>query len=131
MVIDYSKETNLNVKQAIDKLTTDLASHDWGVLSVIDVKKIFAEKLNLEYDEYTILDVCNPVLASEGLKINKQAGLIFPCKIIVYDNNGKTKISLYKPTAALSTAASLPEYDKLAQLALEAESGLEKIVDMQ
>ena len=131
MIIDYSKETNLNVKQAVDKLTDDLKSNGWGVLGVIDVKKIFSEKLNLEYDEYIILDVCNPNLASKGLGINKQAGLILPCKIIVYDDNGKTKVSLYKPTVALSTAASLPGYDELAKLAIEAENGLKKVVDMQ
>jgi len=44
MTIDYSKETNLNVKQAVDKLTDDLKSSGWGVLGMIDVKKIFAEK---------------------------------------------------------------------------------------
>jgi uncharacterized protein (DUF302 family) len=131
MKIDYSRETSLNVKKAVEKLTADLKSSGWGVLGVIDVKKIFSEKLNLEYDEYIILDVCNPVLASKGLRINKQAGLILPCKIIVYDDNGKTKVSLYKPTVALSTAVSLQGYDELANLAHEAEKGLKEIVDKQ
>jgi len=103
----------------------------WGVLSVIDVTKILAEKLKVEFDDYVILDVCNPVLAHRGLTINKQAGLILPCKIVVYSDKGRTKVSLYRPTVALSTASSLPGYDKLNTLANESEDALKKIIDMQ
>jgi len=119
------------VKSAVEKLTNDLKANAWGVLSVIDVKKIMLEKLNINYDDYVILDVCNPTLANKGLSINKQAGLILPCKIVVYADKGRTKVSLYKPTVALSTASSLPGYDKLRVLAIESEDGLKKIVDMQ
>ena len=58
--------------------------------------------------------------------INKQAGLILPCKIVVYSEKGKTKVSLYKPTVALGTASSLPGYDKLSKLAIEAEDGFKE-----
>ena len=130
-MIDYTKESKLSVKSAVEKLSEDLKANKWGVLSVIDVKKILAEKLKIEYDDYIILDVCNPGLAYQGLSINKQAGLILPCKIIVYSDKGKTKVSLYKPTVALSTASPLSGYDKLSKLAIEAEEGLKKIIDLQ
>ena len=130
-MIDYTKETKLGVKSTVEKLTEDLKTNKWGVLSVIDVKKILAEKLKVEYEDYIILDVCNPGLAYQGLTINKQAVLILPCKIIVYADKGKTKVSLYKPTVALSAASSLPGYDKLKQLAIEAEDGLKKVIDLQ
>jgi uncharacterized protein (DUF302 family) len=131
VTIDYTKETKLDVKSAVEKLTEDLMANKWGVLSVIDIKKILAEKLKIESDDYIILDVCNPGLAHQGLSINKQVGLILPCKIIVYSDKGKTKISLYKPTVALSTASTLAGYDKLSKLALEAEDGLKKVIDLQ
>ena|SRR5450759_3471013 len=131
VTIDYTKETKLDVKSAVEKLTEELMANKWGVLSVIDVKKILAEKLKIESDDYIILDVCNPGLAHQGLSINKQVGLILPCKIIVYSDKGKTKISLYKPTVALSTASTLAGYDKLSKLALEAEDGLKKVIDLQ
>lgn len=130
-MIDYTKESKLSVKSAVEKLSEDLKANKWGVLSVIDVRKILAEKLKIEYDDYIILDVCNPDLAYQGLSINKQAGLILPCKIVVYSDKGKTKVSLYKPTVALSTASSLSGYDKLSKLAIEAEEGLKKVIDLQ
>ena len=130
-MIDYTKESKLSVISAVEKLSEDLKANKWGVLSVIDIKKILAEKLKIEYDDYIILDVCNPGLAYQGLSINKQAGLVLPCKIIVYSDKGKTKVSLYKPTVALSTASSLSGYDRLSKLAIEAEEGLKKIIDLQ
>ncbi len=39
-MIDYTKESKLSVKSAVEKLTKDLMDNKWGVLSVIDVKKI-------------------------------------------------------------------------------------------
>src|SRR3990170_7721963 len=131
VMIDYTKESKMIVKSAVEKLTKDLMDNKWGVLSVIDVKKILAEKLKVEFDDYIILDVCNPDLAYRGLSINKQAGLILPCKIAVYADRGKTKVSLYNPTVALSTASSISGYDKLNRLAAEAEDALKRIVDMQ
>lgn len=74
--------------------------------------------MTIDYSRETNLDV-------------KQAGLILPCKIVVYEDNGKTKVSLYKPTVALSTVSSLSGYDELAKLAMEAENGLKKVMDMQ
>jgi uncharacterized protein (DUF302 family) len=130
-MIDYTKESKLNVNSAVEKLKKDLIDNKWGVLSVIDAKKILTEKLKVEFDDYIILDVCNPGLAHKGLTINKQAGLILPCKIVVYSDKGKTKVSLYRPIVALSTASSLPGYDKLKGLAVEAEDALKKIIDMQ
>ena len=130
-MIDYTKESKLNVNSAVEKLQKDLMDNKWGVLSVIDVKKILAEKIKVEFDDYIILDVCNPGLAYKGLTINKQAGMIIPCKIVVYSDKGKTKVSLYRPTVALGTAGSLQGYDKISVLAVEAEDELKKIIDMQ
>ncbi len=130
-MIDYSRETELDVKSAVEKLTKNLMDKKWGILSVIDVKKILAEKLKVGFEDYIILDVCNPGLAHKGLSINKQAGLILPCKIAVYSEKGRTKVSLYRPTVALSTASSLAGYDKLNKLAVEAENSLKEIIDMQ
>lgn len=41
-LIDYTRESKLNVYSAVEKLKKDLMENKWGVLSVIDVKKILA-----------------------------------------------------------------------------------------
>lgn len=49
---------------------------------------------------------------------------------MIDSDKGKTKVSLYKPTVALSTASSFSGYDKLSKLAIEAEEGLKKVIDL-
>ena len=88
-------------------------------------------KLKTDFEDYIIMDVCNPCLAYQGLSINKQAGMTLPCKMIIYPDKGKTKISLYKSTVAISTASYLSGYDKLNKLAIEAEEGLKKVIGLQ
>ncbi|MBU4220889.1 MAG: hypothetical protein KKA10_04575 [Euryarchaeota archaeon] len=41
-MIDYTKESKQNVNSAVEKLKKDLMDNKWGVLSVIDAKKILA-----------------------------------------------------------------------------------------
>ncbi len=51
-MIDYTRESKLNVNTAVEKLKKDLIDNKWGVLSVIDVKKILAENLGVASDDY-------------------------------------------------------------------------------
>ncbi|MDP3105227.1 MAG: hypothetical protein Q8M95_11555 [Candidatus Methanoperedens sp.] len=41
-MIDYTKESKQNVNSAVEKLKKDLMDNKWGVLSIIDAKKILA-----------------------------------------------------------------------------------------
>jgi len=110
-MIDYTKESKLNVKSAFEKLQKDLTDNKWGVLSVIDVKKILAEKIKVEFDDYIILDVCNPGLAYKGLTIKKQAGMIIHVRSWFIQIKARQGIPV-QTTVALGTAGSLSGYDK-------------------
>ncbi|MCL5067234.1 MAG: DUF302 domain-containing protein [Thaumarchaeota archaeon] len=99
--IGYTIEAAGQVAKVVDDLTQELKSRGYGVLSNIDVKKIIKDKIGEDMDDYTILDVCNPKYAKKALDAHKEAGLILPCKIVVSEDKGKTKVSLYRPTRAL------------------------------
>ncbi|HUV83906.1 MAG TPA: DUF302 domain-containing protein, partial [archaeon] len=57
---------------------------------------------------------CNPPLANEALKIEKEIGLLLPCNIIVYRNNGKTIISAIKPKEMFSIVEHKEELENIA-----------------
>lgn len=52
-------------------------------------------------DPYKVLEVCNPHEAKRVLDRNKMVGYCLPCKIVVYNDNGKTKIGMPKPTSLI------------------------------
>lgn len=61
------KTVDLTYAEAERKVRKELAKEGIGVLTEIDVRKKFAEKLQKEFRDYIILGACNPPLAYEAL----------------------------------------------------------------
>ncbi len=125
MSVEYARESRETVKSAVENLSRELAKRGFGVLSNIDVKKIIKEKLGQDMGEYVILDVCNPKHAKRAIDAHKEVGLILPCKIAVYEDKGKTRVSLYRPTKAVDVL----KFSDLDLLAQEVEGELKQAID--
>jgi len=97
----YTIETDQTIIQTIEKLELHLKEEKFGVLWHLDMQEKLGEKgVELE-QHYHILEVCNPVEAKRVLNENALIGYFLPCKITVYEEQGKTKIGLPKPTALI------------------------------
>ena len=89
----YSKDIESGLEDTEHKIRDALMDVGFGVLTEINMKDAFKEKLNLEYKNYKILGACNPTLAHEALDSESLIGILMPCNILVIDNeNGTTKI---------------------------------------
>jgi uncharacterized protein (DUF302 family) len=97
----YKKEVKLTYDQAVARVKEELAKEGFGVLTEVDVKATMKKKLNVEFDNYIILGACNPPFALKTLQITKDAGLMMPCNVVVYTENGKTFIETTLPTVLL------------------------------
>ncbi|OZM58049.1 hypothetical protein CIB95_00270 [Lottiidibacillus patelloidae] len=116
----YTVETNKTVTEAISSLEENLMKEKFGVLWNFDVKGKLNEK-GLEYDnEFTVLEVCNPKEAQRVLKEEILVGYFLPCKIVVYNEKGKTKIGMPKPSSLIE----MVDNQKLKEIALEIEERL-------
>lgn len=97
----YTIDTDQTTAQTIEKLERHLKEEKFGVLWHLDMQEKLREKgVELE-QRYHILEVCNPVEAKRVLSENAVVGYFLPCKIAVYEEQGKTKIGLPKPTALI------------------------------
>ncbi|MDN4067607.1 DUF302 domain-containing protein [Paenibacillus vini] len=97
----YTVETVKSIEVAIASLESNLKKEKFGVLWHLDLQQKLREK-ELDYDQkYNILEVCNPVEAKRILSDNALVGYFLPCKIIVYENQGQTKIGMPKPTSLI------------------------------
>ncbi|MCL5876057.1 MAG: DUF302 domain-containing protein [Candidatus Dependentiae bacterium] len=123
-MFDYSIETKLSVKEAVDKLQTRLKEKNFGILHIYNLKEIFESK-GIEFGEYQILSVCNPKFAKEALDTNFKAGALLPCKISVYDDNGTTRMLLLKPSEVIA----LLEDGRLNSMAKKIEEILVGVVN--
>lgn len=97
----YTVETAKSPEQTIADLQENLKDEKFGILWQLDMKEKLNEK-GVDFDQtYHILEVCNPVEAKKVLSENSLVGYFLPCKIVVYDEEGTTKIGLPKPTALI------------------------------
>ena len=93
MKYSYSKDIESGLKDTEHKIRAALTDVGFGVLTEINMREAFKEKLNLEYKNYKILGACNPTLAHEALENESFIGILMPCNILLIDNeNNSTKI---------------------------------------
>ena len=90
MKYSYSKNIKSNFKQAEEKARKALMNVGFGVLTEINMKDAFQQKLDLDYKNYKILGACNPTLAHEALESESLIGILMPCNILVIDNEDQT-----------------------------------------
>lgn len=94
----YTVETDKTMEKAIQSIEENLKHEQFGVLWQFDIQKTLQNK-GLEFDDpFVVLEVCNPNEAQNILSKNKMVGYFLPCKVVVYEEEGKTKIGMPKPT---------------------------------
>lgn len=93
----------------------ELSKEGFGILTEIDVKKKFAEKLHKEFRDYLILGACNPPMAFEALSSEVNIGALLPCNVVIYSmDDGRTAVMVMNPVAALAMIGN-PRIDEIAQ----------------
>lgn len=121
----YTKEAAMSVEEAIGRLEDSLKEEKFGILWSVEMKEKLQEK-GVEFDgNFVILEICNPQEAKKVLEEESLASYFLPCKIVVYEDDGQTKIGMPKPTALIS----MLENDRLKGVAEDIESRLVKCID--
>ncbi|MDH3291134.1 MAG: DUF302 domain-containing protein [Gemmatimonadota bacterium] len=100
----FSVEIPVAFDQAVARTREELAKEGFGVLTEIDVKGTFKQKLDVEFRPYVILGACNPPLAHQALAEERDIGLLLPCNFIVYasDQPGRSVVAAIDPVRQLA-----------------------------
>ncbi len=122
--MQYVIETNKSADQAAIDLEAAVKRHNFGVLHVHNLKETLKNKGFDLPNECRILEICNPKQAIAVLAEDMSMNMALPCRVSVYEEAGKTKIGMIRPTALLQ---SLSRSEALMRVAEEVER---KIIDM-
>src|SRR6266568_2880781 len=115
----FGKTVDMPYAKVEQSVREELTKEGFGVLTEIDVKNKFAEKLQKEFRDYIILGACNPHFAYEALGREVNLGTLLPCNVVVYArDDGKTAVMVMDPVAALSMIGN-PEITEIAKQVAE------------
>ena len=125
---DYEISVILNedYDTVVTKTIKALKEEGFGVLTEINVKKTFKEKLDVEFERYVILGACNPPFAKKALDFEREIGLLLPCNVIVQElqENKTTKVAAIDPEK-MFTIIGNPEVEPIAK---EVKTKLQRVI---
>jgi uncharacterized protein (DUF302 family) len=108
------------------RITEALAKEGFGILWEIDVKETLKKKLDADFRKYVILGACNPKLAHRGLTAELPLGLLLPCNVCVWEEDGgDSAVAVLRPDLMAKIAAN----PALEPIAREAEERLRRALD--
>ena len=120
----FKLSTTKTVTEAAADLRAAVEAHYFGVMHVHDLKATMA-KQGVEFaHECLILEVCQPQQAKQVLEGNMSISTALPCRISIFEEEGKTVLATLKPTTLLA----MFEVPKLEQVAREVETIIIKIM---
>lgn len=120
----FRTRVDLPYEQAVEKVVAALKEEGFGVLTEIDVQATLQQKLAATFRKYMILGACNPPLAHQALQTELEIGLLLPCNVIVYEENGGSVVSIADPLAMLAIANN-PAVEPVAR---EAQARLQRVI---
>ena len=84
-------------EEAIARVREAFKEEGFGVLTEMNVQKTLHEKIGLEMDPYTILGMCNPLLASRAIAAEPNIGLFLPCNVLVARRGDLVEVNAQDP----------------------------------
>lgn len=102
-----------------------LGQEGFGVLTEINVRDMFHQKLNLSFPRYTILGVCNPEYAHQALDLDRDFGLLLPCNVVVYEQGEGSVVEAIDPIAQLAVTGN----KDLQDVAVTVKEKLQDVID--
>lgn len=103
-----------------------LKGEGFGIITEIDIRRTFKEKIGADFRPYTILGACNPKLAFEALQLEDKVGTMLPCNVVVQQiDSGTTEVAAIDPVASMQAIDNA----KLKEAAQEVRNRLTRAID--
>ena len=122
----FSRRVDAPFDAAVARIREALQKEGFGVLTEIDVRATLKKKLDVDFRKYVILGACNPSFAYKALTEELEIGLLMPCNVIVYENDGGGST-----VAAMdaSMMASVTGNDRLSEVSTAVNEKLRRAIE--
>ena len=107
------------------RLEKACASHKFGIIGIVDIREKMRNKGLVFGPACKIYEVCNPQKAKEILENDLRISTALPCRIAVYEKDGRVELSTIRPSIMLN----LFDAAGLMDIAEEVEETIQAIID--
>jgi uncharacterized protein (DUF302 family) len=122
----YVVTTDKDLEKVCNDLQEAVARHKFGVLHVHNLKETMARK-GVEFAHpCRIFEVCNPHQAKKVLEQQMEISTALPCRIAVYEEEGKVKLATIRPAVMLQMFGAQADLKAVAE---EVERTIVAIMD--
>lgn len=110
MVTSMKRTLSIGYDAAVEQLPEALKSEGFGILTQIDMRETLKAKLGVDFRRYKIFGACNPPLAHRALGAELDVGVMLPCNVVVYEEDGRAVVLAIDPmqTVAAHSEALRP-----------------------
>ena len=121
-----SKKVPLAFDEAVIKVTEELKKEGFGIITTIDLKEAFKNKIDVDFRNYIILGACNPRLAYEALLTEDKIGVYLPCNVVIQQHDNKeVEVSIVNPEELMISTGN----PNLKIFATNVKDAMQKILD--
>lgn len=126
MSFHYTVQSDKSLEEAMEVIEKNLNEIQFSVQWQTNITENLKKKgLTKIQESYNVMEVCSPFAAEKVLSQNPEANYFLPCKITVFEKEGKTNIGLPRPTVLME-----PLNDpKLIEIVQEVEDSLIEVID--
>ncbi|HWI61767.1 MAG TPA: DUF302 domain-containing protein [Symbiobacteriaceae bacterium] len=121
----FTRETGKTVPQAIAALEAALPKRKFSVLWHLDMNAKLKEKGQETDRVFHVFEVCSAPHAKVAIETNLEVGYFLPCKMVIYEKDGKTHVGLLRPNLLMDMLGE----QRLQNLANLVETELSAVVD--
>jgi uncharacterized protein (DUF302 family) len=126
MSYHFTKKIQLSFEEALRKVTEELKSEGFGIITEIDLREKFKEKLDVEFRNYKILGACNPKMAYQAIEQERNIGTMLPCNVVVQElEDGGVEVSAINPMESMSSV----DNQQLEPIASQVSNHLKAVID--
>lgn len=126
MTYYFGKTLPVGFDEAVRQTIDALKGEGFGIITEIDVKKTFKEKLGVAFRNYRILGACNPKLAYDALQLEDKVGTMLPCNVVVNEiTQDRTEVAAIDPVASMQAI----DNPQLKQSAERVRTLLQKVIE--
>jgi uncharacterized protein (DUF302 family) len=123
----FGKTVELDYVRALDKLLGLFRARGFSILFQVDMQETLRKDTGAGFRRYMIIGACPPAFARRAFNADSNIGLLLPCNVVVYEEEGGRSTVMAMDPAYLMDRVRVPE---AIEVAIEIKEEFEALVDM-